>query len=258
MQIGFYKDEAYDRLYRGVDRNQDKYFSDEDWVPAFLESLNEKYEEFSYVEPLSDFDPVYEEGPKTDQQKAKNDCENAINFHRSYRNLNRYQACLPTMWTYLCHQPKYRKYLCDRWLTNERGAESIRKRFFVRGRGENLFFENGLSRLWWIPELTYDEKHEDPYHLTKVLFQNQRIGKDILTTNNRMSPNRIRGILKAIEMMRETTDDNLSEIWRECRKYFNRQGAIIALEFLSEDEIQRMAYSYMMKVYDKRHGITTE
>lgn len=249
MRLGFYKEEAYQKLKKNTDKNEALYKDGVNWVPDFLRTNDEiPYEEMSSVE-VGEYDPIYVPGPKNDEQKAREDFQNAIALYEAFKNLTPMQASTFHMWTWLCHQPKYADYIRDRWMSEDRTGVA-KKRFFVTNYGESLYFENALSRGWWIVHLTKDPENENPYHLTEVLFDTQNTLKDVLTTYNRMNPNRIKGVLLAIKDFKEITGKSVNEAWRECRKFLNGYGAIIVLDYLDAEEIRDLAFNCMMNAHN--------
>lgn len=90
--------------------------------------------------------------------------------------------------------------------------------------------------------------------MTKILFTNQTICTDVMDTLNRMNFNRIKGVLLAIRDFKELLDDNegITEYFRECKKYLNHYAAVTTLDFLEVEEIQKLAFDYMVKLRDQK------
>ena len=67
--------------------------------------------------------------------------------------------------------------------------------------------------------MTYDENSKDHYELTKILFDNQMVGKDFLGTFNGKNYNRMKGVLLALKDFKEMV------IAGGCHAYFGMYGA---------------------------------
>ncbi len=124
------------------------------------------------------------------------------------------------------------------------------QRYFVPGDGMGLYYFNGLSRLWWWAHLTYDPDNRDHYALTKILFENQMLGKDILDTLNRTNFKRMKGILLAIRDFKANVAPNeaITDYFRECKKELNHCAAISVFDFLDYEDIKKITYDTLVKV----------
>lgn len=247
MVLKFFTEEAYDRLYFSVDLNYENYLGDEEWLDDFFR--DDEYYGVSQVE-VRDFSLKSEGDDLTDTKKSDEDYENVIIVFNAMKNLTPIQASNKLMWSYLCHAEKnVRNYIQKRWLSSPR-ENTIRTRFFVKN-ANSLLNDNALSRLWWYGYLTYDENSGQPYRLTKTLLTNQTICTDLMDTMNRSNPNRIKGVLMAIEDFKEVlgSDTGLIDYFRECNKYLNHYGAVTMLDFLEPAEVRDLAFDYMFNLH---------
>ncbi len=253
MLLGYFTEEAYDKLLHDIQQNAENYSTDDEWLPTYFESTDDYYK-MSTVD-VSAFKPYYIPGKKDDEQKSREDLYNTRLIYDAFKSLTPLQASNKYMWTYLCHAiPEYRAYIQDRWLQEER-ENTIKSRFFVT-TPDSLLNYNALSRLWWYGYLTYDSKSSNHYALTEILLTNQRICTDVMGTFNRMNYDRMRGVLLAIrDFNRElSVDEGITEYFRECKKYLNHYAAVTTLEFLDSDEIRNIAFNYMMKLREKKNS----
>ena len=251
MLLSYFTEEAYDRLLHDISRNAENYATGEDWLPSYFGSTDGYYKTSSV--DVSDFNPYYIPGKKDDAQKSQEDLNNTRLIYEAFRNLTPLQASNKYLWTYLCHAvPKYRDYIRDRWMQEER-ENTIKNRFFVTTPG-SLLNDNALSRLWWYGYLTYDKSSRNHYALTEILFTNQTICTDVMDTFNRMNIERMRGVLLAIRDFKEEIGDGegVTDYFRECKKYLNHYAAVTTLEFLDSNEIRDLAFNYMMKIREER------
>ena len=251
MLLGYFTEEAYDKLLHDIPANAVNYASDEDWLPTYFEG-NTDYFKISSVD-VSVFSPSYTSGKKDDRQKSQEDLVNTRLIYDAFKNLTPLQASNKYMWSYLCHAvPEYRNYIRDRWMQEER-ENTIKSRFFVTTPG-SLLNDNALSRLWWYGYLTYDRSGSNHYALTEVLFTNQTICTDVMDTLNRMNYDRLRGVLMGIRDFKDEISDNegITDYFRECKKYLNHYAAVTTLELLSSKEIRDLSFNYMMKLRNER------
>lgn len=242
MLLGYFTEEAYERLLNDVEANRDKYAGDEEWLDAYF-GRGVVYSGLSSVE-VGKFTP-YCSGVKKDED----DLINAINIHEAFK-LTPLQATNKYMWAYLCHTDKdCRKYIQTRWKDG-----NIEQRYFVPGEGDGLHFFNALSRLWWWAHITYDpDNKKDPYALTKILFANQMVGKDFWGTLNKANFDRMKGVLLALKDFKEILEprEGINQYFRDCNKILNHKAAINMFDFLSYEEIKKLTYDTLVKVREE-------
>lgn len=245
MNLRYFTEEAYNDLYYNIQKNLPNYSSKDEWLDAYFKNSSEYYKTSS-VE-VGDFAPIY----KTDDKNAE-DIENVKKLYEAFKNLTPLQASNKYLWTYLCHGVKeYREYVQKRWMQDAR-ENTVKNRFFATTTS-SLLNDNALSRLWWYGYLTYDRKN-DNYDLTEILLTNQTICTDVMDTNNRMNFNRMRGVLWAIRDFKTkiSNGEGITDYFRECKKFLNHYGAVINLEFLSSEEIQNLALTYMKNLRNEK------
>jgi len=131
-------------------------------------------------------------------------------------------------------------------------TQDIKERFFTTGGRQSINYYNAISRLWWIGEITYDEKHK--YKYTKILLESgQQTLKDLMDCTFSANRKITRGIIKAIyDLKNAGRVYNFGDCFRDLNKYLNRQGAIYSLDFMEEEEITQLALEYMLK-WQKAH-----
>jgi hypothetical protein len=245
MRLAYFTDMAYDRLFADVDKNAEKYLSDEDWLEPYFFGAGEYFKYSSVV--VDSFSPYYaNKGKLTDAQKPGEDLQNIIQLYGAFKALTPWQAANKYMWTYLCHADlKCREYIKHRWFDDAR-ENTIRTRYFV-GNNESLRNDNALSRLWWYGYLTYDADAPNPYWLTKILMTNETIATDVIDTLNRTNFNRIKGVLLAIDDFKNQLKprESLIDIVRRSNKSLNRYAAVTAMDFLSYEEIRDIALGFL-------------
>lgn len=245
MMLGFFTEEAYDKLFESVNENKNKYLDTCDWVSNFFKP-DEKWYGIS-SQQVDNFIPYC---PNI-ERKSESDIENAIRLYKAFHSITPLQATNKYMWAYMCHMDKScRKYMQYRW-SNSNPAQ---KYFVPQEGGMGLYFFNGLSRLWWWVHLTYDkENKENPYALTEILFKNQMLGKDILDTLNRANLKRMKGILLAIQAFQnQYNPKNIVDYFRECKKELNQYAAIRMFDFLEYEDIREITFNSLIKLHESK------
>ena len=245
MRLGYFTDHAYERLLADVEKNSDLYVGEFGWLENYFAGSGDYYR-LSSVNVMDIKPYQISSGSLTNDQKVSEDLTNVRLVHDAMKNLTPWQASNRYMWTYLCHaNQRCWEYIQHRWLDADR-ENTIKTRFFAMTPG-SLLNDNAISRLWWYGHFTYDESFSDPYMMTGILLTNETVCSDVIDTLNRTSPNRIQGVLLAIEEFKEETGSikGLSNYVRECNRYLNRYAAVTVLEYLSREEIKDIALGFL-------------
>ncbi len=246
--LRYFEETVYGNLFTNIKDHIDFYTTTENKLEDILPNI-QYYGESTISANLSNLEF---KTCMTTEEKNTLDIVNTRIIYDALRTLSPLVATNGYLWSYLCHA-KYREYVINRWIKNPEDEDSqedtiktIRKRFFCSSNKKDIIRMNAISRLWWAGYLTYDEKHGDPYHLTKILFTGQQICADILDTPFCGNKTIISGILLAIEQYKEEIAENISsELVRKCIKYFRRYAAVTSVDFLSETEIQQIIFTYL-------------
>lgn len=178
-------------------------------------------------------------------QEPLSDAENAQRVYLHMKSLSDSQASDERIWVAYTLQEQI-DYMRYRWKCSD--TKSMLNRYFFNYSGNRSLFRNGMSRLWWIARVTYDEKNVDPFVLTKYLCGKQDLIENICgrsVFNNRT-------IQKAtIRVMYEEEKKGRivkREDFRELAKYVNLLGGTYLLDILDENEIYE-------KVQDKLESL---
>lgn len=239
INLPYFEESAYENLLNSITRNEGKYNGKYEWLDEYF--IGEKYIATSTLE-VPDITLETSDRKLSVEELNAQDFQNVMLVHSAYSGVITPQiATNKYMWTALAHTT-FSDYVYKRW-----GTQDIQKRFFCSGGRQSLIYYNAISRLWWIGELTYDEKHK--YKYTKILLESgQQTLKDLTdcaySTNRKIS----RGIIRAIADLKETgAVYNFGDCFRDLNKFLNRRGAISSLDYLEEDEIKTLALDYMKK-----------
>lgn len=246
--LRYFEETAYGNLFATI-KNNINFYTDSDGELKDLLPGVQYYGESSISANLPNLD--FKNDMTTDEKNAS-DIVNTRFIYEALKTLSPLVATNGYLWSYLCHT-KYKEYVITRWIKNpededkkEDTIKTIKKRFFCSSNKKDIMRMNAISRLWWAGYLTFDEKHGDPYHLTKILFTGQQICADILDTPFCGNKTIIKAILLAIKKYKEEINENIcSEQVRKCVKFFRRYAAVTSVDFLSESEIEDIIYTYL-------------
>jgi len=171
----------------------------------------------------------------------KSDLENSKVIYEAFKTLNETQASDERLWTYLTHVTFW-KYMRERWAM-EKPAEGkevgrLKDRYFLRNINIESLTRNGISRLWWFPHLTYDEKRSNPYELTEILLSRADLSTGIVERGFGSNRN-IRTAL--LEFLKDNPAISTNEDkTREVYKGLNLVGGVRNLPFLEVAELKEV------------------
>lgn len=236
MKIGYFVEDAYNRLFDSIESNRDKYKLKTPWIKDFFGPVS------FFAETNIEFPPIrlVNSGDKT-----KDDFQNTVTIYDGLgKILTPRQACNKYMWSYMAQETFY-EYTSQRWPVEKRAA--IETRYFC-GESRTALSLNAISRLWWYGYLTYDEENSlEPYHLTKLLTSNTDLCQNLIQHKYSMNKNITLGFLDAVEQFMEEGNDFSTDIERKAIKFVNRYGGVVAIDVLSRSEVKELVYGYMKK-----------
>ena len=236
--LPYFEKSAFDTLLNNVTANVSNYAEKKDWLKDYF--AEERY----IAESTLEVPEVHLELAKkkmSTEELNEQDYMNAVLIHSNYgRVITPQIATNKYMWTALTHTV-FKEYVQNRW-----GNADIKERYFCSGGRQSLNYYNAISRLWWVGELTYDDKEK--YRYTKVLFEfGQQTFKDLTDCAYSMNRKITHAVIRAIAELKEGDPIvNFGDCFRDLNKYLNRRGAVASLDFLSEDEIKDLALKYML------------
>lgn len=243
----FYLDHAkLLELKKSISKNIDLYRSDTSWLVDELNIHSSNPIQLN----VTDF-----------KNRSADDLKNAIILHTYYKDLPYTLASDQNYWTLLTHT-EFWKYMRERWpLESAQGElESfIKTRYFF---GQKGMYRNGLSRLWWYVELTYDEKSDDHYKYTKLLLEDQDLAAQTIE-NRYLARNKV--AMKALFEMLDYVENRQNQgeikkltgiqrrgLVRDTAQYFNLSGAVEMWDILSSkdayDKLQIWVDNYLKEL----------
>lgn len=175
------------------------------------------------------------------------DAENAQRVYSHMKALSDSQASDERIWLAytLQEQLEYMKY---RWKANS--SQDMLNRYFFNYSKNRSLFRNGMARLWWIGRVTYDEKREDPFELTKFLCNHQDFTETICGRSTFNNPVVQKATLNTLyDVLKDRKSDN-REIIREIAKYVNLLAGTFILDMLTYDEVYKKVHKKLMELVE--------
>lgn len=240
MELQYLRQDALDYLVKNIGNNINHYSNKDEsnWVDLFFRENNIKRPIFSTGLVIDDI--CLQNG-----DSASLDADNAIMVHKALKGkINAVQATDRRLWIALTHTV-FSSYMYSRWpVKNELNEKNLNgtvtdRYFMARG-----LFRNGISRLYWIPELTICEELEDPYEYTKYLISKQ----DLINQIDGQSFCRNREILiSCLKALKQA--EPLTEIQR--RNFFQnlcKRGGVTVLDALGNEDMSVLCFKTMESV----------
>ncbi|AQQ55606.1 DUF6339 family protein [Planococcus lenghuensis] len=245
MSQFYLNQKKYLELQQQIEENTDLYYSDNSWLAEEL-GIKERNRANLIVSN--------ESNPSLD------DLENAIKLHKTYIDLPYSLASDGNFWSLLAHT-EYWDYMRARWPVEKARKDQlmfIGRRYFFKEKGRA---RNGLARLWWFAELSYEGDSEDPYHFTRLMLQDQDLAGQIIEnahlSRNRFALKALFNLLNYISeqesagRIKELTGEMRRKLIREAAQYLNLTGAVELWDILSIDEAGKKLEQWVDKYLDK-------
>jgi hypothetical protein len=178
----------------------------------------------------------------------ESDFDNAKKIFQSLDVLSPEDADDERLWTYLCHITFF-EYGQKRWLNPDVSMNKIEDRFFYKGSGRVARTRNALSRLWWIPYLTFNKEGADEtekWKYTAAAFSSQ----EVLVSLFERSMGSYQNIRKAFLDFVIDYDPSGKEV-QYLSKKINNLGGVYMLPCLSEEKIKNILETEHRKYTDQ-------
>lgn len=258
MRLKYLTEKAYETLLDNIGIDKDKYSIASVWIPEYFKG--KEYFKESRIEASSV--KLYTEGGKNES-----DIVNVKLIFDAFDKLTPQQASNEYLWSYLS-LVEFWEYSLWRWgndsenessdveddadytinIKESKRSVNIKQRYLCEKSRIGLL-RNAISRLWWFGYLSYKEGPlSQKYELTELLLTQADLCQSIMERNFSMNRNVCFGILSAIKKIND--DQALSNVikdeWRSLCKYINRYGAVTLLDTLSQDEVEKLSYDYLL------------
>ena len=179
------------------------------------------------------------------QPKGKETLTDAENVQRIYnhmKGLSDSQASDERIWVAytLGEQIEYMRY---RWKSEN--ADDMLNRYFFNYSTQRSLFRNGVARLWWIGRVTYDEKREDPYELTKYICKDQDFIETICGRNIFNNFDVLKATVAAIYDADKNGISVSRELVRAVGKYVNLLAGTYIIDFMDYEMVYEKVQKYI-------------
>lgn len=182
--------------------------------------------ELNFTTPWS-IDDTLELSPK-----PEDDVESSIKIFEELKQLDRVQANDRRLWVGLTHG-RFFEYTKARWVKEEYSDNAILRRFHFEGSSLEARMRNGISRLWWAAKITYDESREDPFELTRLLWEKQDIIQNIVERSYGTYENVVQQFLETYKRNKQLSEKELRIMYTGL----NAIGGVKVLSALSKEEV---------------------
>lgn len=230
MNLVFLKQTALDMLVKNIENNKAYYYSAEPWIDRYFQEKGSRNYCFDSGIVINDFELL--PGDET------SDVENSIRVYEAMGGkLNRLQATDFRLWSSLTHTFGW-DYMQARWpMEKNKEIGRITDRYF---RGSHPYMRNGISRLYWAAELTYDPDNENPYEYLEYVLRYQDLAVHALDRQIGRAKNSLLGNLQALKEADLNEND-----WRLFFAKINQFGGINMLDAISKEESLDVSRKYI-------------
>jgi len=226
-----------------IKKNLDYYmtfFMDENYESKLINEFTKDYYEHSEI----NYTPVvYEMGINQKKDKKKTDIHNALKIYEAYKFLNESQASDERLWCGLSLEKNNMDYLFYRWGHTK---ETMKYRLTYHAAGKRGMAYHGLARLWWFAHLTYQEKNQDSYELTRFVFDHPHIMEKMIYRNFSNSQGVRLSIIKAIKKYVDNNGAYSTRKIDELYKFVSLIGGSRLLDVIPERELEMELLNFLM------------
>lgn len=235
-------DKALNYLKNNIEDNMKYYCNDKDpWIQNFIEGI--------------DKETLIQDETLILSSDSSMDTENAIRFYSKHKMLSTTLASSNHFWTTLAHTTYY-KYMQTRWPVNEDTKTSyVQTRYFFSATNQKSRARHGLTRLWWISHLTYDESNEqDPFYYTKLATKDQELYNLIMETKHvAQNKKALFAMLDTFTYVFNLLEEgkikrfNKREFFRDTMQQINLIGSVTIWDMLSREEAKDKLMNFVRK-----------
>lgn len=167
------------------------------------------------------------------------DFNSSVKIFNSLRDLDLVQANDKRLWTTLTHTYFF-GYTKKRWAVSTNSSDDVIKdRFHFEGAALRQRNQNSIARLWWAAKITFDPNREDPFELTRLLWEKQDFYQNLVDRKYSVYKGTLIGFLNFYAKNKHL-DIKLG--MRKLFKGINAFGGVRILSLLDESEIEAELY----------------
>ena len=162
------------------------------------------------------------------------DAENCKRVYGHMKFLSDSQASDERIWAAYTFSV-FLNYMKYRWPA--KSAIDLNNNYLFGYSRQRSLFRNGVSRLWWIGRMSYDESRDDPYELTEFLCKKQDVIESICGRNVFNNQDIRLATLKALFDADKSGIKIERILVRDIAKYVNLLAGIYLIDAFDKDEI---------------------
>jgi hypothetical protein len=180
------------------------------------------------------------------KSKAKDDEKNTILLHSALKSLSRRQAASLSLWLWFTHF-RYWDYMQMRWhgakdKNGEKLRDYIKTHHFLFSSSSRAYFRNGISRLWWYGEISYEDKNQ--YLNTSLMLEKLDITSTLVERTIGRVPAAMEAVFAILAKKKkhfESGNNNSGRTrFRKLIKNLGWHGTKELLDVKTKDEIESL------------------
>ncbi len=239
MKLVYMREGCLNDLKHNLNNNVLRYKEAEPWLDGYFKGSSwhlVSSVEIDNVELICNSSPTH-------------DLENSKRIYTALKHLSPAQASDERLWAAMTHS-FFWKYMRARWpiekhLTKDdrlKSKEGLASRYFIKG--SKGLVRNGIARLWWYGNVSYDEEREDKFELTAVMLKYQDVAQNILERNFSRNHTVIKAVLEVLrDLEAKETPFYKRENFRLLMEYINSIGGVTVLDALALSDVKQMVES---------------
>ena len=237
------------KLYKSsyVKELKDK-LNDKTQQDLYLKTDSPFSEDNTYITPDLDVPESFE--LMLPEQGDNHDFENSKTIFGIYKKMTPVQATDTRIWTYLTHR------ICWNYLRARRPVESqpennrvsyILDHWFINGLNPRNLMRNDISLLWWCAYLSYDDKRENPFELTKEVFTMLDYTRHLFPGMQGRNKDFVHAILEFVIENKELFSQYKESKVRFMMRRANYLAGYKVFTALSKDDIKKRIFNKYIK-----------
>ena len=213
--------------------------TDSSWLKDEISKNDPLYVRKSFVIP----DFTLKVDPDGDYSKV--DFENSVTLWKALKGLPRYILCDERFWLWINFEKGYAAAL--QAMPIKTGTTFLNHWTFAAGRRRGLFF-GVLSRCFFRVALTYDEKREDRFELTKFAIESPLRVRELTWRNNSNIPDLVRGTLAAEKKYLSEHRTVSTQIYAALAKAISGVLAVRLADSMTQQDFYDLAYAKLTEL----------
>lgn len=175
---------------------------------------------------------------------ANVDYNNSKLLYEHLKDLPRYLLTDERFWAWINFTIGY-KAACQAIPFKDKETAFTDHWLFNKGNRRGIFF-GVLSRCFFRVELSCDEQHDDPYHLSKFVIENVERFRNLTWRANSSQKKLVLGALKAEKKINEDYPNLINnKIYPQVAIFIAKLGSVRLIDMFTEEEIYTEVYNFM-------------